>query len=271
MFCFVFWDVIHMTFFLWVETLHLYFLAEFWFLYHCINHQMHIFLFVFYVFRWLTLLRSIKYHQKNIAFSFKIFILLDTLCELIALIHTSRAILNNSDDSTPFFLILTSNGRFQLDSCCKTLFVISVNSVTQSCPTLCNPMDCSTPGFPVHHQLRELSWTHVHWVGGAIQPSYPLSSSSPLAFNLFQHQGLFQWVSSLHQEAKVLELHFQHQFFQWIFRTHFLHYWSPYSLRDSQQSSPTPHFKRINSSMLCFLYGPTRTSIHDCWKNHSFH
>ena len=65
-------------------------------------------------------------------------------------------------------------------------------------------MDCSTPGLPVHHQLRELAQTHVHWVHDAIQPSHPLSSRSPPAFNLFQHQGLFQWVSSLHQVAKVL-------------------------------------------------------------------
>ena len=69
--------------------------------------------------------------------------------------------------------------------------------VTQSCLTLFNPMDCSMPGFPVHHQLPELNQTHVHWVGDAIQPSHPLSSPSP-TFNLSQHQGLFQWVSSLH-------------------------------------------------------------------------
>ena len=69
-------------------------------------------------------------------------------------------------------------------------------SVTQLCPTLCDPMDCSTPGFPVHHQLPELAQTHVHWVSDAIQPFHPLSSPSSPAFNLSQHQGLFQWVSS---------------------------------------------------------------------------
>ena len=74
--------------------------------------------------------------------------------------------------------------------------------VTQSCPTLCDPMNCSMPGLSVHHQLLEFTQTHVHWVGDAIQPSRPLSSPSP-AFNLSQHQGLSQWVSSLHQEAKV--------------------------------------------------------------------
>ena len=93
------------------------------------------------------------------------------------------------------------------------------SSVAQSCPTLCDPMDCSMPGLPVHHQLLELTQTHVHWVGDAIQPSHPLSSPSPPAFNLSQHQGLFQWVSSLHQVAKVLQFQLQHQSFQWIFRT----------------------------------------------------
>ena len=78
-------------------------------------------------------------------------------------------------------------------------------SVTQSRPTLCDPMDCSTPGLPVHHQLLEFTQTHVHWVGDAIQPSHPRSSPSPLAFDLSQHHGLFKWVSSLHQVAKVWE------------------------------------------------------------------
>ena len=85
-------------------------------------------------------------------------------------------------------------------------------SVSKSCPALCDHMDCSTPGFAVHHQLLELAQTHVHWVGDAIQPSYPLSSPFPPAFN----QGLFQWVGSSHQVAKLLELQLQHQSFQWI-------------------------------------------------------
>ena len=92
----------------------------------------------------------------------------------------------------------------------------------QSCPTLCEPMDCSTPGFPVHHQFPELTQTLVRWVGDAIQPSHPLSSFSPPAFRHSQHQGLFKWVSSSHQVAKVLEFQLQHQSFQWIFRTGFL-------------------------------------------------
>ena len=73
---------------------------------------------------------------------------------------------------------------------------VQFSSVTQSCPTLCDAVDCRAPGFPVHHQLLEFTQTHVHWVGDAIQPSHPLSSLSPPAFNLSQHQGLFQWVSS---------------------------------------------------------------------------
>ena len=77
-------------------------------------------------------------------------------------------------------------------------------SVTQSCPAPCDPMDCSTPGLPVHHQLPELAQTHVHWVGDAIQPSHPLLSPSPPTFSLSQHQGLFQWVDSSHQVAKSM-------------------------------------------------------------------
>ena len=91
-----------------------------------------------------------------------------------------------------------------------------------SCVWLCEPMDCSAPGFPVHHQLPELSQTHVHRVGDAIQPSHPLSYLISPAFNLSQHQGIFQWVSSSHQVAKVLELQLQPQSFQWIFRTDLL-------------------------------------------------
>ena len=94
------------------------------------------------------------------------------------------------------------------------------SSVTQLCLTLCDPMDCSTPGFPVHHQLPELIQTHVHHVSDAIQPSHLLSSPSAPNY-LSQHQGLFQWVSSLHQVAKVLQFQLQHQSFQWIFRTDF--------------------------------------------------
>ena len=87
---------------------------------------------------------------------------------------------------------------------------IQFSSVAQSCPTLCDPMNHSTPGLPVHHQLLEFTQSHVHRVGDAIQPSHPLSSPSPPAPNASQHQGRFQWVNSLHQVAKVVEFQSQH-------------------------------------------------------------
>ena len=99
------------------------------------------------------------------------------------------------------------------------LQVVQFSPVAQSYLTLCDPMNHSTPGLPVHHQLPESTQTHVHWVGDAIQPSHPLSSPSLPALNLSQHQGLFQWVSSSNQVAKVLEFQLQHQSFQWKFRT----------------------------------------------------
>ena len=90
---------------------------------------------------------------------------------------------------------------------------VQFSSVAQSCLTLCDPMECSTPGFPVHHELPQLDYTHVHQVSDAIQPSHPLFPSPP-AFNLSQHQGLFQLVSFLHQVAKVLEFQLHYQSFQ---------------------------------------------------------
>ena len=99
---------------------------------------------------------------------------------------------------------------------------LQFSSVAQSCLTLRDPMDCSTPGLPVHHQLLEFTQTHVHWVSDANQPSPPLSPPSPPALNLSQHQGLFKWVSSWHQVAKVLEFQLQHQSFQWTPRTDLL-------------------------------------------------
>ena len=98
---------------------------------------------------------------------------------------------------------------FELKYSWFALSQVSVSSISQSCSTLCDPKACSTPGLPVHRQLSELTQTHVHWVGDAIQPSHPLSSPSPPAFNLSQHQGLFKWVSSLHQVAKVLPFQIQ--------------------------------------------------------------
>ena len=146
------------------------------------------------------------------------------------------------------------------------------SSVTQSCPTLCDPMNRSTLALPVHHQLLELTQTHAQWVGDAIQPSHPLSSPSPPAPSPSQHQGLFQWVNSSHEVAKVLEFQLQPQSFQWTPRTYLLQdglVGSLCSPRDSQESSPTPQFNSINFSALSFLHSPTLTSIHDHWKNHS--
>ena len=103
-------------------------------------------------------------------------------------------ILKSDTEQKLVFLLMASNHQF--------------SSVTQSCLTLCDPMDCSTPGPHVHHQFPEFTQIHVHWVGDEIQPSHPLSSPSPPTFNLSRHQGLFQWVSSSHQVAKVLEFSF---------------------------------------------------------------
>ena len=140
------------------------------------------------------------------------------------------------------------------------------SSITQSCPTLCDPMDYSMPGFPALHYLLKFAQTHVQWVYDDIQPSHPLSHPSPPALSLSQHQGLFHWVCSLHQVAKVLELQLQYQPFQWIFRTDFLWDWLVWSIcspRDSQESSPAPQFKSIKCLTLSLLYGPALTSIHD--------
>ena len=99
---------------------------------------------------------------------------------------------------------------------------VQFSSIAQLCPTLWDPMKCSMPGLPVHQQFPESTQTHVHRVDDAIQPSYPLLSPSPPILNLSQHQNLFQWVSSSHQVAKVLEFPLQHQCFQWTPRTDLL-------------------------------------------------
>ena len=119
-----------------------------------------------------------------------------------------------------------------------------------------SPMNCSTSGFPVLYYLPEFAKNYVHLVSDAIQPSHPLSPLSPLALNLSQHQGLFQWVISSHQVAKVLELQLQPPSLQWIFRVDFLLdwlVWSPCCPRHSQESLPTPQFESINSSALNLL------------------
>ena len=99
---------------------------------------------------------------------------------------------------------------------------VQFSSVVQLCLTLCDHMNCSTPGLPVHHQLPEFTQTHVHRVDDAIQASHPLSSPSPPAPNPSQHQGLFQWINSSHEVAKVLDFQLQHLSFQWTPRTDLL-------------------------------------------------
>ena len=127
--------------------------------------------------------------------------------------------------------------RFKLIKERDNISSVQFSSVAQSHPTLCDPMNRSTPGLPVHHQFPKFTQTHVHWVGDAIQPSHPLSSPSPPAPNPSQHQGLVQWVNSLHEVAKVLEFQLQHRSFQRTPRTDLLPdglVGSPCSPRDSQ-------------------------------------
>ena len=116
--------------------------------------------------------------------------------------------------------------RLKIHSVCYLSIVefssVQFSSVAQSCPTLCDPVDCSTSGLPVHHQFLEFTQTHVHWVSDAIQPSHPLSSPSSPTFSLSQRQNLFKWVSCSNKVAKVLEFQLQHQSFQWTLRTDLL-------------------------------------------------
>ena len=153
---------------------------------------------------------------------------------------------------------------------CHKSLIIQFSSVQSlSRLTLCDPMNCSTPGLPDHHQLPEFTQTHAHRVGDAIQPSHPLSSPFAPAPNPSQHQSLFQWVNSSHEVAKVLEFQLRHHSLQRNPRADLLQnglVGSPCSPRDSQESSPTSQLKSINSLALSFLHSPTLTSIHDHWK-----
>ena len=153
-----------------------------------------------------------------------------------------------------------------------TIAYIQFSSVAQSCLTLCDPMNRSTPGLPVHHHLSEFTQTHVHRVHDAIQPSHPLSSPSPPAPNPSQHQGLFQWVNSSHEVAKILEFQLQHQSSSEhpgliSFRMDWL---DLLAVQGTLESSPTPQLRSINSLVFRSFYSPIFTSIHDSWKNHSF-
>ena len=130
-------------------------------------------------------------------------------------------------------LLLGRKGMTNLDSTLKSRDItlptkvclassVQFSSVAQLCLTLCDPLNYGTPGLPGHNQLPEFTQTHVHWVCDSIQPSHPLSSPSPPVLNLSQHQGLFKWVTSSHQVAKLLEFQLQHQSFQWTPRTDLL-------------------------------------------------
>ena len=138
--------------------------------------------------------------------------------------------------------------------------------VTQLCLTLCDPMDYSTTGFPDHHQLPKLTQTHVHRVSDAIQPSHPLSSPSPPAFILSQPSGSYQVSQVFTSGGQSIAVSASTSVRPMNIRTDFLQdglIWFPYCQRDSQESSPPPQFKRINSLALNFLYSPTLTSIQD--------
>ena len=149
-------------------------------------------------------------------------------------------------------------------------------------------MDCSTPGFPVRHQLPKFAQTHVHRVGDAIQPSHPLSSPSLPVFNLSQHQDLFHWVSSLHQVAKLLELQLQHQSFQWLFRFLAITHKANLNIHAPECAWMWFHLGLTGLILLCkglsrlfssttvqkhqlfrahLLYGPTLTSVHNYWQS----
>ena len=128
-------------------------------------------------------------------------------------------------------------------------------SVTLSCPPLCDLMDCSIPGFPGRHQLLELAQTHVRWVSDATQPSHPLSSPATPAFYLSQHQGLFQWVGSSYQMAKLIS-----------FRVD----WLDLLAVQGTLKSLFQHHSSKASILPRSAYNPALTSIHDYWKNHSF-
>ena len=172
---------------------------------------------------------------------------------------------------TVLFLLFQSGFLLFLSfsDCCGS---VQSSSVAQSCPTLCDPMNRSMLGLPVHHQIPEFTQTHVHRVSDGIQSSHPLSFPSPPAPNPSQHQSLFQWVNTSHEVAKVLEFQLWNHSFQRNPRADLLQsglVGSPCSPRDSQESSPTPQFKSINYSALSLLHSPTLTSIHDHRKKHS--
>ena len=156
----------------------------------------------------------------------------------------------------------------------SSLYILDIqfSSFARLFPTLCDPMDCSMPGFPVHHQLPELTQTHVHRVGDAIQPSHPLSSPFPPTLHLFQYQVFSNESVLCIRWPKYWSFSFSispsNEYSGLIsFRMDWL---DLLAVQETLESSPTPQFKSINSLALSFLYSPTFTSIRDYWKNHSF-
>ena len=129
---------------------------------------------------------------------------------------------NNQNNNLLKRLLVAEINIRKFRELCLRFSSVQFSSFAQSFPTLWDPMNHSTSGLLIHHQLPESTQTHVHWVGDAIQPSHLLSSPSPPALNLSQHQGLFKWVSSSHQVAKLLKFQLQHQCFQWTSRTDLL-------------------------------------------------
>ena len=182
-------------------------------------------------------------------FEVKVLLIIHTIWHLAFFSH------NNTENFFPYQFI-------------KSFLILHyscISSVTQSCPTLCDPMDCSIPDLPVHHQLLEFTQTHVHWVGDAIQP-FVLCCPFIFLPSIFPSIRVFptsQFFASGGQSirvsasASVLPMNIQGLFPLGLM------VWSPCCLSDSQESSPAPQLESINSSVLSFLYGPTFTSIHD--------
>ena len=148
----------------------------------------------------------------------------------------------------------------------------SLISVAQSCPTLCDPTNHSTPCFPVHHQFLELNQTHVHWFSDAIQPSHPLSFPAPPSLNPSQHQGLCKWFSSAHQVAKILEIQLQHQsIIEYSGLISFRIDWLDLLAVQGTLKSLHQHHSSKALILWCSAFFMVQfTSIHDYWKNHSF-
>ena len=155
-----------------------------------------------------------------------------------------------------------------MNTVCSHVF----RSVAQWCPTICDPMDCSTPGFPDHHQLLKLTQSHVHWVSDDIQPSHPLSSPSPPTFNLSQHQGLFKWVSFSHQVKTSKYWSFSFSISpsnEYLGLISFRIDWFDLLTVQGILKSPLQHYSSKASVLLHPAFFMVQLS-HDCWKNHSF-